>query len=108
MAKKFKPEPGQTIVYVQQKNNGCLVTALVFLLFGWLGLAVMACWKLTKLAWNWTITVGIKWPARLIKVSWVALIAMCVWSWKGTRAGTVWTVHQAQSLIARRNTPPAQ
>lgn len=65
------------VVYVQQpqKSHGCLMTAVVFLLFGWIGLAVMAAWKLTKVAWTWTITVGWRWPVALCRAAWRGSVA---------------------------------
>lgn len=50
-----QPQPQVIIVKQQQKHNGCLVTALVFLLFGWLGLAAMALWKLAQIGWKMTM-----------------------------------------------------
>lgn len=56
------------VVYVKQ-NNGCLVTAIVFVLFGWIGLIAMGMWKLAKLAWSLTVTYPLRWTMALSKLA---------------------------------------
>lgn len=83
------------VVYVQkQQNHGCLMGAVVFLLFGWIGLAAMAAWKMTKLAWSWTVAVGWKLPVALTKATWKASVVATV-------ACTTWTVRGTQAVVAR-------
>lgn len=108
MAKQNQGQPGQAqVIYVKGKDHGCLMGMLVFLVFGLPGLVVMGGWKLTKLAWRWTTTVGLKWPARAVKMSWVATLALCVWCWQGSRAGTRWTVARIRALVAARRNDTA-
>lgn len=72
-------QPQQTII-VKQQSSGCLVTALVFVLFGWIGVAVMALWALTK----WTLRASVA-PLRW---GWQACVALWRWSVRGSRALT--------------------
>lgn len=63
------------VVYVQQapqkpQSHGCLVTAIAFLLFGWIGVAAVALWKLTKLAW---------------RASWACVVYPVRWTVGGSR-----------------------
>lgn len=76
-------QPPQVVIVQQQakSHNGCLVTALMFVLFGWIGLAAMGVWKLTKLTWN----LFIGWP---VKWAWQATSALWRWSLQGSRALT--------------------
>ena len=62
---------GAQVVYVQQQkqSHGCLVTALVFVLFGWIGLAVIAAWKLTKVAWALLVTYPLRWSVAGIRAT---------------------------------------
>jgi len=58
------------VVYVQQKqSHGCFMMALVFVLFGWIGLAAMAVWKLTKLAWALLVTYPLKWSMATLRAT---------------------------------------
>lgn len=68
------------VIIVKQQSNGCLVTTLVYLLFGWIGLAVMAAWKLTKLGWNLFVAYPVKWTVALTKLTWRGSIALTRWS----------------------------
>lgn len=66
MATNDKPQ----VVYVQQQkaqSHGCLVTALVFVLFGWIGLAAMAVWKLAQLSWRLLVTYPLRWSVAAVR-----------------------------------------
>lgn len=96
------------VVYVQQKGNshGCLIFSLVLMFFAWIpgiiALTTLATWKLTKFVWRWTVEVGFKATVKAIAWSWAACVALCVWSYKGSRAGTLWTVARVRALVAAR------
>lgn len=81
---------GPQVVYVKEKH-GCLMTVVTYLLFGWIGLAVVALWKVTK--WLWHIGVAV--PARW---TWVATVALCKWSWLGCVALVQMSVRAVQGL----------
>lgn len=68
------------VVYVKERN-GCLVNALVFLLFGWIGLAAVALWAATKWVWRWGVVFPAVWTWR------IGLQYPLVWTWKGCAAG---------------------
>lgn len=70
------------VVVIEKRNNGCLITAITFLLFGWLGLAAMAAWKL--LVWTWN-----------------ASVALMRWTWQATVASVKWTGKASAALTAR-------
>ncbi len=66
----------------QQSSHGCLITALIFVLFGWIGLLVAGVWRLTR----WLLH---------------AAVAPLRWTWQATRALTVWSWRGSQALSAR-------
>lgn len=72
----------QQVIIVKQQSNGCLITALVFVFFGWIGLAVMAVWKV--LGWAWQ-----------------ASVALMRWTWQASVASVQWTARGASWLTAR-------
>ena len=63
-----QPQPQPQIVIVRHEH-GCLVTALVFVLFGWIGLAAMAVWKLAGLAWRWLVVYPAQWSMAAMRAS---------------------------------------
>jgi len=69
------------VVYVERKNNGCLINALIFVLFGWIGLAFVALWAATKWLWRWCVVFPSVWLWR------IGLQYPLVWTWKGSAAG---------------------
>jgi len=73
-----QPNSQQPVIIVKQQPGGCLVTALVFVLFGWLGIAAMALWKLAQ--WTWQAS------AALWRWTWQA----SMWSAKATARGASW------------------
>lgn len=77
-------EKQQTVVYIERKqSHGCLYTVLAFLLFGWLGAAAMAVFKMLQVAWRWTLAVGWKLPVALVRATWQASVACVRWSVRG-------------------------
>jgi hypothetical protein len=75
------------VIIVKQRGNGCLLTLLATLLFGWFGLAAAAAVALTRITWH----VGV-W---CIRATWAATVATCVWSWRGG----VWLGRQAHTYV---------
>lgn len=72
MANKQQPN----VVYVKQ-SNGCLINAIAFLLFGWIGVAALALWKLTQWVWRWCVVFPAVWTWRL------GLAYPVLWMWRG-------------------------
>lgn len=77
----MKPQPQPSVVYVQQPKRGAS-GCLVFLLFGWLGLATLGAWRLTK----WTLRASLA-PLR--------------WTWQACVASARWTARGARWLTTR-------
>ena len=85
------PKDTGNVVYVKQ-SNGCLINAIVFLLFGWIGLAAVALWAATKWVWRWCVVFPSVWLWR------IGLQYPLVWTWKGSIAG----VKAIQSRLSNR------
>ena len=85
-------QPQKIVVIVKQRGgHGCLLSTLIVLLFGWLGLLAVATvaaakvsWALTKVAARWT---------------WAATVAVSRWTWEGMVWSWRLTVRGVHALI---------